>query len=121
MADPAPAWLRRALDERDGHVCAWHGVDERSGLCEPRTLVPHHRQGGMGGSPSKHRLSVVVWLCSRANGEIESDPDLQRVAVERGFKTGHVEPAGVPIEHQVHGRVLLADDGSVVRLTERWG
>ncbi len=71
----------RALEERDGRRSAWTGN-------EGETLVPQHRQGGMGGRKLKHRLSNVVWLGSEINGLIESDPRWQAEAVQRGIKIG---------------------------------
>jgi len=68
----------------------------------------------MGGRRGKHRLSNVVWLESSLNGLIESDPEYQAEAVRRGIKvSGFEEPSHVPIVHAVHGRCLLADDGTV--------
>ncbi len=102
-----PKALLRQLEQRDGHVSAWTGED-----CPE--LVPQHRQGGMGGRRGKHRLSNVVWLESVINGLIESDPEYQAEAVRRGIKvSGFEEPSLVPIVHAVHGRCLLADDGTV--------
>ncbi len=101
-----PKAVLKALDARDGHVCAWLGYDTGR-------LVPQHRQGGMGGRPGKHRLSNVVWLDSILNGDIESVPALQAEALRRGIKISlHADPASVPIDHARHGLVLLADDGS---------
>lgn len=103
-----PKALLRALDDRDGHVCAWLGYDTGR-------LVPQHRHGGMGGRRGKHRLSVVVWLDSLINGQIESDAVMQAEAVRRGIKISlHADPEETPIVHAVHGRVLLKDDGRVV-------
>lgn len=105
MSTPKP--LLKALEERDGHVSAWTGHD-----CPE--LVPQHRQGGMGGRRGKHRLSNVVWLESTINGLIESDPTYQAEAVRRGIKISlHDDPTIVPIEHAVHGRCLLGDDGTI--------
>lgn len=100
------------ITERDGHRCAWTGDDSD-------TLVPQHRQGGMGGRENKHRLSNVVWLDSILNGRIESEPDLQAEAVRRGIKiSGFADPTTVPIQHAVHGRVLLNDAGGWARHNE---
>lgn len=119
MADETPRALLRALDERDGHTCAWHGADGRSDVCRPGTLVPQHRLGGMGGSATKHRLSVVVWLCSETNGLIESDPLMQQAAYLWGFKLrGDVDPQEAQILHAVHGPCRLRDDGTVVPVVE---
>lgn len=121
MADTTPKALLRALDGRDGHVCAWHGVEPRSDVCRPGTLVPQHRLGGMGGSETKHRLSVVVWLDSATNGLIETDPLMQLEAYERGIKIrGDLDPERTPITHAVHGKCLLKDDGSVEPLMKKW-
>lgn len=120
MTDATPRPLLRALDERDGHVCAWHGAEARSDVCAPGTLVPQHRLGGMGGSATKHRLSVVVWLDSATNGLIESDPLMQVEAYLRGIKLrGNVDPELARIKHAVHGLVLLKDDGAVVPVEEK--
>lgn len=105
MSDRTPKATLRMLDERDGHRCAWTGA-------ESDTLVPQHRAGGMGGSPSKHRASNVVWLDSVINGLIESDIEMQREAYRRGIKISKFEdPTQSPIEHAVHGRVVLDDEG----------
>lgn len=102
-----PARTLRELDRRDGHVCAWYGTDTGR-------LVPQHRQGGAGGRRDKHRLSNVVWLDSILNGLIEADAAYQAEARRRGIKISlHADPEQEPIEHAVHGRVFLHDDGSV--------
>lgn len=115
MADVTPKWLLKALEERDGMTCAWHGADALSSVCAPGTLVPQHRDGGMGGSAVKHRLSNVVWLCSLSNGLIESDPLAQVEAYLRGIKLrGDVDTEQAKIRHAVHGEVRLYDDGTLV-------
>jgi len=107
-----PAALLRRLDERDGHVSAWTGNEYTPGPDD--VLVPQHRQGGMGGRRGKHRLSNVVWLESLINGEITANPEMQAEAKRRGIAISlHDEPSHVPIEHAVHGRALLDDDGGV--------
>ena len=106
MSTPKP--VLRALEKRDGHVSAWTGEDVPE-------LVPQHRQGGMGGSKLKHRLSNVVWLESIINGLIESDPEWQAEAVRRGIKVSKfVDPRTVPVAHAVHGLVWLTDAGEAV-------
>jgi len=108
VADQTPKALLAALESRDGRRSAWTGN-------EGDTLVPQHRQGGMGGRKSKHRLSNVVWLESDINGLIESDPGWQAEAVQRGIKIGgHDDPERVEVRHAVHGLVLLRDDGQIV-------
>lgn len=112
-----PKRALRALEARDGRECAWHGVDG----CDPDTLVPQHRQGGMGGSKRKHRLSNLVWLCSLMNGEIESDADLAEEARRRGIKVSqHTDPVLVPVEFP-SGRFWLTDDGRRVHESEVGG
>lgn len=110
-----PRPLLRALDARDGHRCAWHKDDEKE-QCDPETLVPQHRGNrGMGGFKSANRLSNLVWLDSAKNLEAESDPVVAAEARRRGIKISRYDnPEHTPIEHAVHGRALLLDDGSVV-------
>jgi hypothetical protein len=105
-----PKALLKALDVRDGRVCAWHGV-----ACGVDTLSPQHRANrGAGGRKSLHRLSNLVWLCSRLNSEIESDAVTAVLARRTGIKiSSFAEPSTVPIHHAVHGRVFLNDDGTV--------
>jgi hypothetical protein len=108
MSDVTPKALLAALDARDGHRCAWTGR-------EGDTLVPQHRQGGMGGRRGKHRLSNVVWLDSIINGRIEAEPDWQLEAFERGIKIrSSDDPTQVEVRHAVHGLVLLGDLGEVI-------
>lgn len=100
-----PKRVLRAIEKRDGHECVWHGE-----LCGTDVLVPQHRQGGMGGSKTKHRLSNVIWLCSRMNGDIESDADLAEVARFRGIKVAFWEdPASVPVLYP-DGKWWVLDD-----------
>lgn len=104
MITPKP--VLRAMTARDGHECAWHGES-----CGTDTLVPQHRQGGMGGSKLKHRLSNVVWLDSLTNGLIESDPDMAAEARRRGIKISqHDDPRTVPVTYP-DGTYWLTDDG----------
>lgn len=107
MVSPA---LRRALDKRDGHRCAWHI------LCNEDSLVPHHRSNrGMGGDKSKDRLSNLVWLCSMTNGLLEADSATAKRGRQLGIKLSlHADPAREPIRHSVHGLCLLDDEGNVM-------
>ena len=108
MSKPTPKAALRALEQRDGHECAWHGVS-----CGTDTLVPQHRQGGMGGSPHKHRLSNLVWLCSRMNGDIEADADLAMEARERGIKVGFwADTETIPVVYSDGSPWWLSDDGT---------
>ncbi|WP_156027647.1 hypothetical protein [Mycetocola saprophilus] len=100
--------LLAELTNRDGHVCAWTGIDDD-------TLVPQHRSGrGMGGDRSKNRLANLVWLRSSINSLIEDDPWWAEEARRRGIKISlHADPTLTPIVHAVHGTVILSDDGSI--------
>jgi len=104
-----PKALLRALTARDGHVSAWTGNDTE-------TLVPQDRANrGMGGFKGNQRLSMYVWLESDINGLIESDADWAAEARRRGIKISRYDnPEHVPIDHAVHGRCLLLDDGQVI-------
>lgn len=107
-----PKAVLSALDKRDGHVSAWTGAEYSPGPDD--VLVPQHRQDGMGGSPFKHRLSNVVWLESSINGLITSDAKWQAEADRRGISVSRFSnPAHEPMDHAVHGRCLLDDDGGV--------
>lgn len=103
--------LLRALEERDGRVCAWHGSS-----CGTETLVPHHRSNrGMGGDKSKNRLSNIVWLCAVTNGLIESDAEWAARARNLGIKLSiHDYPPGALIDHALHGPCWLDDNGGVL-------
>ena len=103
-----------AVERRDGHVSAWTGDD-----CPE--LVPQHRQGGMGGSRRKHRLSNVVWLESLLNGLIESDPEWQDEAKRRGMKVSQYEnPEEVPVLFSDGRWWLLSDDGTKKLYVGKW-
>jgi len=107
VSSQTPRLVLVALEARDGRRCAWTGQ-------ESDRLVPQHRQGGAGGRKNKHRLSNVVWLDSILNGRIEAEAALQAEALRRGIKiSGFADPTATPIEHAVHGLVLLDDDGGV--------
>lgn len=113
-----PKRLLTALDNRDGHRCAWHW----EGACDPSTLVPHHRQNrGMGGSRDGNNLANLVWLCAEMNGFIEADARAAWAARRRGVKVprnGRYTAADIPILHAVHGWGLLGEDGGVVVLKD---
>lgn len=107
-----PKALLRALDKRDGHRSAWTGVEYHPGPDD--ILVPQHRQGGMGGAKSKHRLSNLVWLESWLNGLIEDNATHANEARRRGIKISiHDNPQLEPVIHAVHGRVTLDDLGGI--------
>ena len=105
-----PKALLKALDLRDGRVCAWHGV-----TCGEDTLVPQHRANrGHGGRKSLHRLSNLIWICSALNSDMESDAVTAVLARRTGIKiSSHAEPSAESIHHAVHGKCFLNDDGTV--------
>lgn len=108
MSKSTPKAVLRAIEARDGHVCVWHGES-----CGTDTLVPQHRQGGMGGRRNKHRLSNVLWLCSITNGLIESDPGMAEEARERGIKISlHADPTTIPVRYPDNRVFYLNDDGT---------
>jgi hypothetical protein len=105
--------LLRELAARDGHRSVWTGRDVP-------TLVPHHRSNrGMGGDPSKDRLSNLVWLESDINGLIESNAAWAELARLRGVKILlSADPAAERVYHAVYRCwVSLGDDGSVTALS----
>lgn len=99
-----PKRLLKMLDDRDGHRCAYTGI-------ESDTLVPHHRANrGMGGG--SHEIQNLVWLDSIINGRVEND--LQSDALARGIKISkYSKPEEMPIMHSVHGWVYLKPDGTI--------
>ena len=107
MSKPTPKALLRDLEKRDGKECVWHGES-----CGTDVLVPQHRQGGMGGSKKKHRLSNVLWLCALTNGLIEADADLAEEARVRGIKISlHADPTVIPVLYPDGKRYYLDDFG----------
>ena len=113
MSKPTPKAALKAIDKRDGRECSWHGV-----ACDLETLSPQHRQGGMGGRKGKHRLSNIVWLCSRLNGLIESDAKLAEEARQRGIKISlHADPTAIPVTYSDGRTWLLDDEGGKTEIT----
>lgn len=109
-----PKRLLRALDARDGHVCAWHGE-----ICDPDTLVPQHRANrGQGGRASLMVIENLVWIDSETNGMAESDPTYARLARARGIKiSSHKNPADIPVWIG-EAWWLLNTDGTRTRLRD---
>ncbi|KAM9863110.1 hypothetical protein ACI1US_00995 [Leucobacter sp. BZR 635] len=105
VSKPTPKAALKQLEARDGHECSWHGP-----RCGTDVLVPQHRQGGMGGSKTKHRASNLLWLCSLTNGLIESDADLGQEARERGIKVPFWADTTITPVLYPDGRWYLLDD-----------
>ncbi len=102
-----PKRVLRAIEKRDGKVCVWHGLS-----CGEDVLVPQHRQGGMGGSRFKHRLSNVLWLCSHINGLIEDNADAADDARKLGIKVPFWDDTTeVPVTYPDGIKYLLDDFG----------
>ncbi|MBF6374499.1 HNH endonuclease [Nocardia farcinica] len=91
------------------------GRCERCAAPIPTTAEVHHRiPRGMGGTrdPRVNRPSALVVLCPQCHRRIESYREKARLDGWLVRRTSN--PTEVAIESRLHGRVLLADDGSVV-------
>lgn len=109
--------------DRDEGRCAWCGTPiwgERG----VNWSVHHREPRGMGGTTSGYvsRASNGVLLhgsgTTGCHGDVESD---REHAIRQGFlisRVGVERPRNVSIEHAVHGRCLLDDDGTVRRGVE---
>ena len=100
--------------ERDEGRCGYCG-DEVYGERGEDWSLQHRRRAGMGGDrrPETHAPGNLILLCgsgtTRCHGHVESYRD-------DAMKTGHAvsankTPTLQPIDHAVHGRVLLDDEG----------
>lgn len=79
----------RKLRERDSYC--WHcGATD--------TLVPHHRANrGVGGSKVLDTLQNVILVCSRFNGEMESDANVANWARDLGIKLSKYAAPSAPV------------------------
>jgi len=112
---PAPETVALVW-ERDSGRCA-----ACAGLCTGERgfdwSVQHRlRRGGGGTRRGWVNLPGNLVLLhghgsSLCHGDVEGNPAWAR---ERGYRVddGQTRPADTPIDHAVHGRVLLADDGT---------
>ena len=103
-----PMKLRKQILERDQHC--WHcGIDDQ-------TLVPHHRIGrGMGGSKLLDTPDNLMLVCSRYNGDMESDADVAAKARGWGHKLPPWEQLSYPVYDVTGGSWwVLLPDGSMV-------
>ncbi|WP_369122934.1 HNH endonuclease [Nocardia farcinica] len=106
-----PHRVIEALRQRCGCRCERCGTT----FLGPNGGDPHHRTPrGMGGTRDAriNRLSNLVALCRPCHDWVESHRS--RSIVEGWLVPRHLDPADVPVSSRIHGRVLLADDGSVV-------
>lgn len=86
--------MRELILARDGH-CYHCGTDDD-------TLVVHHRKGrGLGGSKLLDTPDNLMTVCSRWNGDMESNAEL--AATARGW--GHKLPVWESLEHPVFDRM----------------
>jgi 5-methylcytosine-specific restriction endonuclease McrA len=91
------------------------GVHKRScGVCEGCGLRPaaevHHRQYESRGG--KHLLSNLIHLCGWGNHTGCHGVAHSKAGEERGWSVrSGFTPAEMPVDHAVHGRVLLDDAG----------
>jgi hypothetical protein len=113
----------QAIWDRDKGRCAWCGTPI-TGERGVNWSVHHREPRGMGGTTSGYvgRPSNGVLLhgtgIDGCHGYIESNRD---EADDKGFlvsRIGIERPRAVPIQHAVHGRVRLRDDGTYDR--EEW-
>lgn len=108
---------RQLVLERDNHQCGSCG-DHLAG--RPWSLQ-HRRGRGRGGTsnPAINRASNLITLCGSA-----TSPDGCHLRAERrdrdmiadGFVVSlnsRQDPTDIPVQHHLHGWVLLRDDGSV--------
>jgi hypothetical protein len=103
-----PKKILKLVQARDS--ACWHcGAED--------DLVPHHRKNrGMGGSKLLDTPDNLLLVCSRWNGDMESDAEL--AATARGW--GHKLPVWESLEHPVFDRVsftwwFLLPDGTKLR------
>lgn len=90
---------------RDGDRCIHCGATEG--------LVPHHRKNRkMGGSRRLEVPSNVIVTCALLNTLMESDPETQRWARERGWKLrDRQDPAATPVwDNTTNSMWFLHDD-----------
>ena len=101
-----PKKVLKLVQARDSH-CYHCGLEE--------DLVPHHRiNRGMGGSKLLDTPDNLMMVCSRWNGDMESNAEL--AASARGW--GHKLPVWESLEHPVFDRMggwwYLLPDGTKV-------
>ena len=89
---------------RDEGICCHCGTDDD-------TVSPHHRQNrGMGGSKERDVPSNIILICSRANGELESNATFAQMGRDFGWKlTAGQDPKTTPV-YLANGWYLLDDE-----------
>lgn len=81
--------------------------------------IPHHRiNRGMGGSKKRDNPANIIVLCSRLNGDLESDPNVARRGRMYGWKLESWEdPTEVPIYDPRLGMWIQLDDNYGAKVT----
>jgi hypothetical protein len=101
-----PKKVLKLVQARDSHC--WHcGLEE--------DLVPHHRiNRGMGGSKLLDTPDNLLLVCSRWNGDMESDAELAATARGWGHKLPAWESLELPVFDRMGGWWYLLPDGTKV-------
>lgn len=79
---------------------------------EREAVAPNHRANrGMGGSKERHAPANLMVLCSRFNGEIESNSHAASIAKKYGWKLASwQQPESEPIFDAISGVWYLLDN-----------
>ena len=106
-----PKKVLKLIQERDDHC--WHCGREDE-------LVPHHRiNRGMGGSKRLDRPDNLIMVCSRWNGDMESNAELAATARGWGHKLAVWESLNRPVfDRGTFAWWFVLPDGAKVRATE---
>jgi 5-methylcytosine-specific restriction endonuclease McrA len=81
-------------------------------------LVPHHRKNkGMGGSKLLDTPDNLMMVCSRYNGDMESNPRVAQQARAWNHKLPVWESTDWPVFDMAGGWWFLLRDGNRVRMT----
>jgi hypothetical protein len=96
--------------KRDEGICCHCGTDDD-------TLVPNHRLNrGSGGSKERDVPSNIILICSRANGQLESNATFAQMGRDFGWKlTSGQDPKKTPV-WLADGWYLLDDEFGKVRV-----
>ena len=101
-----PKKVLKLVQARDSH-CYHCGLEE--------DLVPHHRiNRGMGGSKLLDTPDNLMMVCSRWNGDMESNAELAATARGWGHKLAVWESTEHPVFHRGAGWWILLPDGTKV-------
>jgi 5-methylcytosine-specific restriction endonuclease McrA len=105
-----PKKVRDLILERDPH-CYHCGQTE--------DLVPHHRKNkGMGGSKLLDTPDNLMMVCSKYNGDMESNPRVAQQARAWNHKLPVWESTDWPVFDVAGGWWFLLRDGNRVRMSD---